>query len=117
MENARKRRVNKLVTARRKSFVVHIKTDDIYKDIAEDVDIRFNAPNYKLKRTLPKRKNKELTGLIKFWLGDKIETKCVRLRAKTYCNLLDDDSEDKKIQRWKKICYKKNLNLKIIQTV
>ena len=66
MENARKRRVNKLVTARRKSFVVHIKTDDIYKDIAEDVEIRFNAPNYKLKRTLPKRKSKELTGLIKF---------------------------------------------------
>ena len=24
------------------SFVVHVKTDDIYKDIAEDVETRFN---------------------------------------------------------------------------
>ena len=36
------------------SFSVYIKTDDIYKDIAEDVEIRFDTPNYELKRRLPK---------------------------------------------------------------
>ena len=28
------------------SFVVYIKADDIYKDIAEDVETRFDSSNY-----------------------------------------------------------------------
>ena len=28
------------------SFIVYIKTDDIYNNIAEDVETRFKAPNY-----------------------------------------------------------------------
>ena len=31
----------------------HIKTDDIYKDIAEDVETRFDTSNYELDRLLP----------------------------------------------------------------
>ena len=31
------------------SFIVYIKTDDIYKDIAEDVEKRFDTSNYELK--------------------------------------------------------------------
>ena len=50
------------------SFIVHIKTDDIYKDIAEDVETRFDASNYKLERSLAKRKEK-VTGLMKNELG------------------------------------------------
>ena len=30
------------------SFIVYIKTDDIYKDIAEDVETRFDTSDYKL---------------------------------------------------------------------
>ena len=30
------------------SFIVYIKTDNIYKDIAEDVETRFDSSNYKL---------------------------------------------------------------------
>ena len=29
-------------------FTVYIKTDDIYKDIAEDVETRFDTSNYEL---------------------------------------------------------------------
>ena len=47
------------------SFIVYIKTDDIYKDIAEDVETRFDTSNYKLKRPLPKGKNKKVIGLIR----------------------------------------------------
>ena len=36
------------------SFVVYIKTNDIYKDIAKDVETRFNTSNYELDRPLPK---------------------------------------------------------------
>ena len=41
------------------SFIVHIKTDDIYKDIAEGVETRFDASNYELDSLLPKVKNKK----------------------------------------------------------
>ena len=37
------------------SFIVYIKTDDIYKDIAEDVETRFDVSNYELDRPLTKR--------------------------------------------------------------
>ena len=30
------------------SFMVYIRTDDIYKDIAEDVETRFGITNYEL---------------------------------------------------------------------
>ena len=40
------------------SFIVYIKTD-IYKDIAEDVETRFDTPNYELDRPLPKGKNRK----------------------------------------------------------
>ena len=39
-------------------YCVH-KTDDIYKDIAEDVEARFDSSNCKLERPLPKEKNKK----------------------------------------------------------
>ena len=31
-----------------------VKTDDIYKDIAEDVETRFDTSHYKFDRPLPK---------------------------------------------------------------
>ena len=42
------------------SFILHIKAEDIYKDIAEDVETRFDTPNYELEcnsndRSLPKK--------------------------------------------------------------
>ena len=41
------------------SLVVHVKTDDIYKDIAEDVETRFDTSNFELDRPLPKLKMKK----------------------------------------------------------
>ena len=47
------------------SFIVHVKTDNIYKDIAEDVETRFDTPNFEIDRSLPKGKNKKVIGLMK----------------------------------------------------
>ena len=66
------------------SFIVHVKTEDIYKDIAEDVETRFYTSNYELDRPLPKGKNKKVIGLMKDALGGKIMKEFVGLRAKTY---------------------------------
>ena len=35
------------------SFIVHVKPEDIYKDIARDAQIRFDASNYEIDRLLP----------------------------------------------------------------
>ena len=41
------------------SFIAYIKTDDICKDIVEDVETRFDTSNYELEKPLPKEKNKK----------------------------------------------------------
>ena len=35
------------------SFIAYIKTDDIYKDLEEIVETRFDTSNYNLDRPLP----------------------------------------------------------------
>ena len=62
-------------------FIVYIKTD-IYKDIVEDVETRFDTSNYELDRPLPRGKNKKVIGLMKDGLAGKIMTKFVGLREK-----------------------------------
>ena len=51
------------------SFIVHVKTNDIYNDTAEDVQIRFDTSNFEIDRSLPKGKNKKVIGLMKDELG------------------------------------------------
>ena len=48
-----------------KSFIVYIKTDDIYQDTAEDVETRYDTSNYEIDRPLLKGKNKKIIRLIK----------------------------------------------------
>ena len=36
----------------------YLKTDNIYKDVAENIETRFDTSNYELDRLLPKGKNK-----------------------------------------------------------
>ena len=48
-----------------------IKKDDVYKNIAEDVETRFDTSNYELDRPLPKGKNKKVIGLLKDESGRK----------------------------------------------
>ena len=43
-----------------KSFIVPVKRNDIYKDIAEDVETRFDTSNFELDRSLPKGRNKKV---------------------------------------------------------
>ena len=88
------------------SFIVYIKADDIYKEIAEDVETRFDTSNYELDHCL-NEKIKKVIGLMKDELGWKIMAKFVGLRAKTYSYITDDGSEDKKVKDTKKCFIKK----------
>ena len=89
------------------SFVMHIKTNDFYKDIARDVENRFDTSNYEVNRPLPTGKNKKVIGLMKDELDGKIITEFVTLRPKTYSFLTDDGKEDKKAKGTKKCVIKK----------
>ena len=86
--------------------VMHIKTNDFYKDIYDDVDNRFDTSNYEVKRPLPKGKNKKVIGLMKDELGGEIITEFIALRPKTYSNLTDNDKIDKKAKGTKVKVYK-----------
>ena len=88
------------------SFVMHIKTNGFYKDIASDVEDRFDTSNYEVNRPLPTGKNKKYIGLMKDELGGKIITEFVTLRPKTYSFLTYDGKEDKKAKGTKKCIIK-----------
>ena len=66
------------------SFIVHVKTDDIYKDIAEDTEKRFDTCNFEIDRPFPKGKNKKVIGLMKDESGEQIMKEFVALRGNTY---------------------------------
>ena len=70
------------------SFIMHIKTDDFYKD----VDKWFDTSNFNKNGNRPLEivKNKKLFGKFKDEIGGKIMTKFVALRAKTYSFLIDE---------------------------
>ena len=54
------------------SFIVYVNIKDIYKDIAEDVETRFDTSNFELHIPLPNEKNKKVIGLMKDGLGGQI---------------------------------------------
>ena len=91
------------------SFIMHIKTEDFYKDIAEDVEKRFDTSSYECDRPLSIGKNKKVIGLIKDELGGKIMTEFVALRPKIYSYLMDDGERHKKAKGTKKCVIKRRL--------
>ena len=87
------------------SFVINIKTEDFYNDIASDVEKWFDTSNYDKndKRPLAIGINKKVIGKFKDELGGKIMTEFCALRAKAYPYKLDDDTEKKKAKGTKKM--------------
>ena len=91
------------------SFIFHVKTEDFYEDIADDVEKRFDTSNYEVNRLLPTGKNKKVIGLMKDELGGKIMTKFAAPRLKSHSYLMDDDSESKKTKGKNKCVIKRLL--------
>ena len=80
------------------SLIIHIETEDFYKDIANDVEKWFDTSNYDKndERPLPIGINKRVIGMFKDGLGVKIMIEFCALRAKVYAYLMEDGSEHKK---------------------
>ena len=80
------------------SFIIYIKTEDLFEDISNDVNRWFDTSNYDKndERPLPIGKNKKVPGRFKDELGRKIIAEVVALKPKTYAYLMDDGSDHKK---------------------
>ena len=64
------------------SLIVFIKMDDIYKDIAEDYETRFDTSNYELDRLLPKGKNKKGYWFKERWIRWKNHERICLIKSK-----------------------------------
>ena len=88
------------------SFVMHMKTEDFYRDIVDDVEKRLNTSNYEVNRPLPTGKNINVIRLMKDELGGRIMPEFVTLRPKTHSYLMDNGGSDKKAKGTKKCLIK-----------
>ena len=93
------------------SFIIHIETEDFYKDIAQDVNKWFDTSGYDKndKRPLPIGINKKVIGMFKDELNGKIVAKLCGPRSKTYAYKMNDDIEKKKAKGTKKCVVKRSL--------
>ena len=89
-------------------FITHVKTENIYKDTAEDVETRFGISSYEIDRCLWE-KIKNVVGLMKDELVGQIMKKFGGLRPKTDSYLKDND-EGIKVKVTKK-CHKKKTEI------
>ena len=94
------------------SFIIDIKTEDFYEDIANNVEKRFDTSNYEVDRPLPAGKEKKVIGLMEDELGGEIMTEFVALRPKTYSYLMDDTHLTKRAKGTKKCIIKRVLKFK-----
>ena len=93
------------------NFIISIKTEDFYKDIANDVERWYDTSKYDEndKIPLPIGKNKKAIGFFKDELDGKIMIKFIALRAKAYAYLKEDGSEHKREKCTKTCIIKHNL--------
>ena len=87
------------------SLIYSIKTEDFYKDIADDVEARFDTSGYIPDRPLPVGLNKKVISLMKDELGGEIMREFVSLRPKMYFYKVGS-SEPKKCKGIKKCVVK-----------
>ena len=78
------------------NFIMHIKTDDFYKDISADVDKWFDTSNFNKNDNKPLEigKHKKVLGKFKDEIGGKMMTKFCAPRAKTYSLSVDEYTDD-----------------------
>ena len=97
-----------------RQLVHEIETEHFYRDIAKDVEAKFDTSRYSKgdNRPLPIGKNKKLILMMKDELGGKIMTEFVALRAKMYAyKKIDKRVEDKHCKGTKKCVVAENLTL------
>ena len=93
------------------SFIIHIKTEDFFEDISNNVEKWLDTSDFDKndKRPLPIGKNKKVPSLFKDELGGKIIIEAVAIRPKAYAYLTDDGGEHKKAKGTRKCVIKREI--------
>ncbi len=93
------------------SLCYEIETDDVYKDISENVNEWFDTSNYDKDHPsgIPTGKNKKVIGFMKDECGGKFITEFVGLKAKSYSFETSDGKVEKKCKGVKKYVVKKHI--------
>ena len=84
------------------SFIVHVKTDNVYKDIADNVETRYDTSNFEIED------HHHINGQKRIWTNER-STRCTNhenffgLRAKKYSCLKDNNVKDKKQKAQKSV--------------
>ena len=93
------------------SLIIHIETEDFYKDIANDVEKWCDTSNYDKndERPLPIGINKKVLGKCKDEPGRKVITEFIALRAKAYAYITEDGSVHKRAKGTKKCIIKREI--------
>ena len=91
------------------SLIYSIKTEDFYKDIADDIKARFDTSGYVSDRPSLVGRNKKVIGLMKDELGDEIMREFISLRLKLYSYKVGN-SEPKKCKGLKHCVVKKMIS-------
>ena len=91
------------------SLIYSIRTEDFYKDIADDIEARFDTSGYVPDRPLPVGLTKKVIGLMKDELGGEIMRELVSLQPKMYSYKVGN-SEPKKCKGIKCCLVKKTIS-------
>ena len=93
------------------SFLYEIETEDFYKDIAGDVQDRFDTSNYPEGHPsgIPTRINKKVLGMFKDEAAGENIKEFVGLRAKLYSYKMEEGEENKKCKGIKKAVVAKSI--------
>ena len=96
------------------TFVIHIRTEDFYEDVADDVEKWFDTSNYSKddNRPLLIGWNEKIICPFNHELGGKIMKELFGLTEKIWACLMNDDSEHKKTKGAKKNVIKRGVMFK-----
>ena len=85
------------------SFIFHIKTEEFYREIVDDIKKWFDTSSYSEddKRPLPRGMNRKVIGWMKYESDGKIMVEFVALRTKRYSYLTANDNNVKKAKETK----------------
>ena len=85
------------------SFIFHIKTEEFYREIVDDIKKWFDTSSYSEddKRPLPRGMNRKVIGWMKYESDGKIMVEFVALRTKRYSYLTANDNNVKKAKEAK----------------
>ena len=83
------------------SFIAHVKSEDVYEDLAGDDETRFDTPNQEVKKHILIGKNRKVTESMKCEFRGKMTREVTVLILKIYTCITNEEVDKKKAKSTK----------------